>query len=82
MPNLRWITSPCSVTRRRPLTEPRGEAITARVVLPPPRLIEPPRPWKNAIDTPALCAIFNNSTCAFCSAQREATMPPSLLESE
>src|SRR2546430_7791607 len=45
-------TSPCSVRRRRPWMEPAGWAAMARPVGAPPRLTEPPRPWKKAIGTP------------------------------
>ena len=44
MPYLRWITSPCSVTRSTPATAPRGDDIKAGVMRAPPRLAEPPRP--------------------------------------
>ena len=82
MPYLRWITSPCSVTRSTPATAPRGEDISAGVMRAPPRLAEPPRPWKNARWMPAACATSSSSTWARCRPQREASVPPSLPLSE
>ncbi|MNV43484.1 hypothetical protein D3C71_1351990 [compost metagenome] len=61
---------------------PRGDAFTACVVLVPPRLIEPPRPWKKVRCTPNSLATSSSSTCACCSPQRDAAMPPSLPLSE
>src|SRR5207249_4267807 len=45
-------TSPCSVRRSRPWIEPAGCAAIARPVGAPPRLTEPPRPWKKATGMP------------------------------
>ena len=47
------MTSPCSVIRIRPRSEPRGWARIARCVRPPPRDGEPPRPWKSSSSSPA-----------------------------
>ena len=48
----------------------------------PPRLAEPPRPWKKVSSSPAARAARTMAVWPFCSAQREAVMPPSLLLSE
>jgi hypothetical protein len=79
---LEETTSPCSVTRKRPLIEPAGCAAMARPVGAPPRLTEPPRPWKKATATPASRPTLVSFDCALANSQLEATKPPSLLLSE
>ena len=54
----------------------------ARSVLPPPRLMEPPRPWKKAIFTPVSLLTLVSCDCAFDNSQFDAKKPPSLFESE
>ena len=46
------MTSPCSVSLRRPSTEPGAWPRIARLVGPPPRPIAPPRPWNSVSSTP------------------------------
>jgi hypothetical protein len=82
IPYFRWMTSPCSVTRSTPPTDPRGDAIKAGVMREPPRLAEPPRPWKNATRMPASAATSSSSTWARCKLHFDATVPPSLPLSE
>ena len=43
-PYFALMTSPCSVTRKRPRTERGGALRIALAILPPPRLTVPPRP--------------------------------------
>ncbi len=50
-PNLKRIISPCSVTRKRPATEPGGCDRIAAWAGPPPRPTVPPRPWKSSNST-------------------------------
>ena len=52
------ITSPCSVSLIRPWIVPGGWARIASLVGPPPRPIEPPRPWKKA---PWIPCVSNSS---------------------
>ncbi|MNC87254.1 hypothetical protein D3C83_29630 [compost metagenome] len=75
-------TSPCSVMRMRPLIEPAGCAAMARPVGAPPRLTDPPRPWKKEMGVFACSATRVNAACALLNSQLEARKPPSLLESE
>jgi hypothetical protein len=49
---LSLITSPCSVIFTSPSTVPKGSAMIASYVGPPPRPTEPPRPWKKRRRTP------------------------------
>ena len=64
LPYLNDTTSPCSVMRRRPLIDPAGWAAMARPVGAPPRLTEPPRPWKKAMGTPSSRPSRVSFTCA------------------
>ena len=41
------MTSPCSVILIFPLWQTEGKLIIALFDLPPPLLIDPPRPWNN-----------------------------------
>ena len=75
-------TSPCSVRRRRPRTESGGCAAIARPAGAPPRLTDPPRPWKKAIGMPVVSQRRVSFTCALLSSQLAQRKPPSLLESE
>src|SRR5439155_33433 len=68
--------------RRRPAIEPAGCAAMARPVGAPPRLTDPPRPWKNAIGTPQSRPSRVSLSCAFASSQFDVRKPPSLFESE
>ena len=79
---LKDTTSPCSVIRIRPPMDPAGWAAIARPVGAPPRLTEPPRPWKKAMGTPASRPTRVSLICALYSSQLDARKPPSLLESE
>ena len=54
----------------------------ARPVGAPPRLTEPPRPWKKVIGIPASRPSRVSRTCALASSQLDAKNPPSLFESE
>jgi len=85
VPRLAYLnetTSPCSVMRILPWIEPAGCAAIARPVGAPPRLTEPPRPWKKAIGTPISFPTRVSLICALYSSQFEVRNPPSLFESE
>mmetsp|Transcript_2993 Transcript_2993/g.10136 ORF Transcript_2993/g.10136 Transcript_2993/m.10136 type:complete len:255 (-) Transcript_2993:333-1097(-) len=82
MPNLAWTISPCSVTRRRPSTDPGGCDWMARYMGPPPRPTDPPRPWKRVSATPNSLHTFTISCCDLKSAQLAARRPASFPESE
>mmetsp|Transcript_6956 Transcript_6956/g.25587 ORF Transcript_6956/g.25587 Transcript_6956/m.25587 type:complete len:413 (+) Transcript_6956:636-1874(+) len=76
------ITSPCTVTRRRPLIVAGGWDMIARCDGPPPRPTVPPRPWNNVSLTPnsfPTCVAFS---CPSYSAHAAAILPASLPESE
>ncbi len=81
-PYFKWTISPCSVKGSRPRSAPQGSASTASRGLLPPRLTVPPRPWKKVSSTPAASARAARSDCTLYSAQREASRPEILLESE
>src|SRR6266550_788487 len=79
---LKDTTSPCSVRRSRPWIEPLGWAAMARPVGAPPRLTEPPRPWKKAIGTPHARPSRVSRSWVLASSQLDERKPPSLFESE
>ncbi|MEJ2276118.1 MAG: hypothetical protein P8Y01_16425 [Woeseiaceae bacterium] len=81
-PYFSLMISPCSVTRRRPLTVPGGAPSTAVCVLLPPRLTDPPRPWNSVNSMSSLSIAWTSISWAFWMAQRDEAMPPSLLLSE
>src|SRR2546422_2161217 len=54
----------------------------ARPVGAPPRLTEPPRPWKKAIGTPHSRPRRVSRSWVLASSQLDARKPPSLFESE
>ena len=80
--NFDETTSPCSVTRMWPSMVPAGCAAMARPVGAPPRLTEPPRPWKKLIETPASRPMRISRRCASNSSKLAQKKPPSLFESE
>src|SRR5678815_2299903 len=85
VPRLAYLydtTSPCSVMRILPCTDPAGCAAIARPSGAPPRLTEPPRPWKNTIGTPDSPPTRVSFRCALLSSQFDVRNPPSLFESE
>lgn len=61
-PNFACTISPCSVTRSVPATLPGGWLLIATCMGPPPRPMEPPRPWKrvsltlNSLQTATSCS--------------------------
>lgn len=76
------MTSPCSVSLKRPSMDPGGRLSTARRAGPPPRPMDPPRPWKIVSATPCSCATAVSRCCARYSAKDAVSIPASLLESE
>lgn len=52
IPNFACTISPCSVTRSEPWMEPGGCDWMARCIGPPPRPMEPPRPWNSVSEMP------------------------------
>mmetsp|Transcript_74803 Transcript_74803/g.200520 ORF Transcript_74803/g.200520 Transcript_74803/m.200520 type:complete len:220 (+) Transcript_74803:685-1344(+) len=62
-PKKRSITSPCTVTRIQPCTDPAGCDSVARYCGPPPLPTEPPRPWNRLSLMPYR---MDNSTSASC----------------
>ena len=75
-------TSPCSVSLKAPRTDPGGKLSMARWAGPPPRPMDPPRPWNTLSCTPWRSATFTSLRWARYRAKDDATMPASLLESE
>ncbi len=80
--NFAASTSPCSVSLSRPSMEPGACARIARWVGPPPRPIDPPRPWKSVSSTPWRRAAATRRSWAVYSSHPAATYPDSLFESE
>ena len=81
-PNLACTISPCSVMRRLPCTLPGGWLWIARCIGPPPRPMEPPRPWNSVSRTPCALHTATISSWQVYSAQAAARRPASLPESE
>jgi hypothetical protein len=51
VPYFSAMASPCSVNFTSPVTVSGGSASRASFIGPPPREIEPPRPWNSRIRT-------------------------------
>src|SRR5699024_8237497 len=81
-PYLKRITSPCSVVRKRPATEPGGCDSIASWAGPPPRPTVPPRPWNNSS---SICCCSHTATSSswarYCD-HAAAVVPASFAESE
>jgi hypothetical protein len=76
------IASPCSVNLISPVTVSRGSASIASLIGPPPREMDPPRPW-NSRSAMSWSSVISASRRWFLySDQLAARNPFSLLESE